>query len=51
MADVEAYRAARKQKELAKDPALEEWKARQRIEWARRFRDHYASVAARAGNE
>ena len=49
MADVEAYRAARKQKEAAKEPALEEWKARQRMGWARRFREHYSAVAARAG--
>jgi len=48
LADVEAYRAARRQKEAAKDPAVEEWKVRQRIEWGKRFRDHYESVAARA---
>jgi hypothetical protein len=27
---------------------VEEWKARQRIDWARRFRDHYAAVADKA---
>ena len=49
MNDVEAYRAERKRREAAKDPALEEWKVRQRIEWAKRFREHYATVAGRAG--
>ena len=39
----------RKQKELAKDPSLEEWKARQRIDWAQRFRQHYRAVAESAG--
>jgi ABC-type Fe3+ transport system substrate-binding protein len=51
MADVEAYSAERKRREQAKDPTVEEWKARQRIEWGRRFREHYGTVAARAAGE
>jgi hypothetical protein len=49
LADVEAYRAQRKQKEAAKDPTVEEWKARQRVAWGRKFREHYQAVAERAG--
>jgi ABC-type Fe3+ transport system substrate-binding protein len=49
LGDVEAYRAQRKQKEAAKDPTLEEWKARQRIAWGQKFREHYRAVAERAG--
>jgi ABC-type Fe3+ transport system substrate-binding protein len=46
--DVEDYQRERRQAE--RDPAVnaEEWKARQRIRWARTFREHYAGVAAEA---
>ncbi|HZN67006.1 MAG TPA: extracellular solute-binding protein [Tepidisphaeraceae bacterium] len=48
MQDVEALRRGRKEREEAKDPALEEWKARQRMEWAARFRAHYRAVETEA---
>jgi iron(III) transport system substrate-binding protein len=49
MKDVAAQQAERKRIETEKPPGvLEEWKARQRIDWARRFRDHYAALASKA---
>jgi ABC-type Fe3+ transport system substrate-binding protein len=45
MQDVAAIMAERSAQPLDK---VEEWKARSRIEWAKKFRDHYAAVAAKA---
>ena len=55
MPEVEAHRAQRKLHELPATGAggatgnAEEWKARHRIELTKRFRAHYARVAAKAG--
>jgi ABC-type Fe3+ transport system substrate-binding protein len=46
MADVAKLRKDRKEEE--KTGNVEEWKAKKRIEWANKFRDHYAKVAAKA---
>jgi ABC-type Fe3+ transport system substrate-binding protein len=46
MADVAKARSERKDRE--KSGGAEEWKARHRIELVNRFRDHYATVAAKA---
>jgi hypothetical protein len=46
MRDVADLRVERKRLEGA--GGAQEWKARQRILWAKRFRQHYAEVAARA---
>jgi hypothetical protein len=48
MADVASYRSARKELESSKPAGVEEWKARQRMAWAQRFRDHYEHVGAKA---
>ncbi len=50
--DVEDLRTVRKRMEKDDTHRVEEWKAAQRIEWARKFRAHYAAVeAAAAGGE
>lgn len=48
MANVAALRDERKRREGSDVISLETWKARQRIDIAERFRQHYESVAARA---
>lgn len=48
MEDIENLRAQRKQIEQSQGNARH-WIARQRIEWANRFRQHYAAVADKAG--
>jgi hypothetical protein len=48
MSEVAAIREERKAREGRDAVALETWKARQRIEVARRFRAHYAAVEAEA---
>ena len=45
MGDVRRLKSERQAKEQGHDPDLEVWKARQRIEWAQRFRGHYREVA------
>jgi hypothetical protein len=47
MSDVQQLAADRLVHEKRGD--AEEWKARSRIDWANRFRAHYARVAAEAG--
>ncbi len=47
MADVATMRNQRKRIEQA-GTDVEVWKARQRIDWAKRFRAHYANVARAA---
>jgi ABC-type Fe3+ transport system substrate-binding protein len=47
LTDLEQMRAARKQVEAQKGD-VEGWRARMRIEWAERFRQHYRDVASRA---
>jgi hypothetical protein len=47
MAQVQQLKASREQAEKDRDRA-DEWKARQRIEWAKRFREHYQKVDLKA---
>lgn len=46
MSEVEKIAAQRK--ELEKTGGADEWKARQRIEWDKKFREHYAKIAQSA---
>lgn len=51
MSDVAAQNARRRQLEQSKEPAREDsrlWMAKQRVDWARKFREHYKAVAAKA---
>jgi ABC-type Fe3+ transport system substrate-binding protein len=48
MKDVTELRDERKIRESTAAGNAEEWKARQRIEWAKRFRAHYAAVSEKA---
>ncbi len=50
MADVEKLRNERKRIKAATGD-LDEWRARQQIQWAERFREHYRAVARQAGGK